>query len=357
MRQQPGVHRRGRRQLPAARSRLAHSVRRSRASRRRRGPRTRRRRRCTASARATSRRMGAELARGPRVHARSTPPTATGVVIVNEIVRHALSRRGGAVGRIVRSSATGIGPLGLESDARAAAPPPGSRCRTAADAFEVVGVVKDVRNVPLGQTRRAGDLLHDAAVSVPRAVPHGARGRSRAPRWRPCATGAEAGGAERADGARRRRGASASPQRTAEPRLLMTMLVVLRRAGGAARGARRLRPVLVVGGAAHARAGDPADARRQAGERRAVSSCARARCSSSPASWSASSLIRVAARRAGARALRRVAERRRIDRVAAMIAAAGGRAHRVHPAGAARDARRSRGGPARRVKACVAQVD
>lgn len=96
--------------------------------------------------------LGARLAQG-----RAFQPTDTvdssAVVIVNEtFVRRYLSDRP-AVGRIFLTTAGGIGPLGLNLKRARPAPPPGQPPLPPLPPtrFEIVGVVKDVRNVPLGQ--------------------------------------------------------------------------------------------------------------------------------------------------------------------------------------------------------------
>ena len=83
--------------------------------------------------------------------------------------------------------------------------------------------------------------------------------------------------------------------RTAEPRLLMTTLTCVRRAGGVPGGARGLRALLVVGRLAPARAGDSPHAGRAAVSRWQPPSCATASCSSrsaSPAGGCSSSRLR-----------------------------------------------------------------
>lgn len=69
-----------------------------------------------------------------------------GVVIVNEAFARRHLPRGPSVGQVVRLWSTGIGPLGL--NLVAAAPSTGHQGLP----YEVVGIVKDIRNVPLGQT-------------------------------------------------------------------------------------------------------------------------------------------------------------------------------------------------------------
>jgi len=90
--------------------------------------------------------MGATMARG-RTFTEFDHKDSTGAVIVNEsFVKRYLSDVD-AVGQVVRTWATGIGPLGthLKSPPNYRPPPEGMPS-------EIVGVVKDVNNVPLGQT-------------------------------------------------------------------------------------------------------------------------------------------------------------------------------------------------------------
>jgi hypothetical protein len=86
--------------------------------------------------------MGARIVAG-RAFSRFDGTNAPGVVIVNEtFARRYLEE--GAVGCTVRTWTSGIGPLGVNLKAGRAHAPEGFP-------FEVVGVVADVRNAPLGQ--------------------------------------------------------------------------------------------------------------------------------------------------------------------------------------------------------------
>lgn len=88
--------------------------------------------------------MGAQLSAG-RMFSAFDHKDAAGAVIVNEsFAKRYLSD--GWNGRVLRSWATGIGPLGthLKSPPNYRPPPEGMPS-------EVIGVIKDVRNVPLGQ--------------------------------------------------------------------------------------------------------------------------------------------------------------------------------------------------------------
>lgn len=87
--------------------------------------------------------MGAEIASG-RAFTAFDGADASGVVVVNDTFAQRYLPQGRAVGTVIRLSATGIGPLGVNLKASAASAHEGIP-------FEVVGVVKDVRNVPLGQ--------------------------------------------------------------------------------------------------------------------------------------------------------------------------------------------------------------
>jgi putative ABC transport system permease protein len=94
--------------------------------------------------------MGVELAEG-RAFTTFDGMDSAAVVVVNEaFARRFLS--GDAVGRVITTTSTGIGPLGLNL-ARVRLAPEGQRAvHLPPTPFEIIGVVKDVRNVPLGQT-------------------------------------------------------------------------------------------------------------------------------------------------------------------------------------------------------------
>jgi putative ABC transport system permease protein len=90
--------------------------------------------------------MGASMA-GGRTFTAFDNRDAAGAVIVNEsFARRYLADRH-PVGQVIRTWATGIGPLGthLKSPPNYRPPPEGMPS-------EIVGVVKDIRNVPLGQS-------------------------------------------------------------------------------------------------------------------------------------------------------------------------------------------------------------
>ncbi|MGE0865420.1 MAG: ABC transporter permease [Vicinamibacterales bacterium] len=88
--------------------------------------------------------MGAELIAG-RAFSAFDGAASTGVVVVNESFarRHFEGRN--AIGRVVRNWASQIGPLGVNLKAGGTRPPHEGM------PFEIVGVVRDIRNVPLGQ--------------------------------------------------------------------------------------------------------------------------------------------------------------------------------------------------------------
>jgi putative ABC transport system permease protein len=86
--------------------------------------------------------MGAVVAQG-RSFTAFDGPQSTAVVIVNEAFARRFLADGGALGRGVISYASGIGPLG-RSLLHVSGRPEAVR-------YEVIGVVRDIRNVPLGQ--------------------------------------------------------------------------------------------------------------------------------------------------------------------------------------------------------------
>ena len=87
--------------------------------------------------------MGATIAEGRALTTFDNADNA-GVVVVNESFATRYLTQSRAVGQILRIHATGIGPLGLNLKASGPRVPEGMP-------FEVVGVVSDIRNVPLGQ--------------------------------------------------------------------------------------------------------------------------------------------------------------------------------------------------------------
>jgi putative ABC transport system permease protein len=87
--------------------------------------------------------MGATVV-GGRTFTAFDDAAARGVVVVNETFARRHLPEGRAVGTVMRIAATGIGPLGVNLLAGAAHQPGGL-------AYEVIGVVRNIRNVPLGQ--------------------------------------------------------------------------------------------------------------------------------------------------------------------------------------------------------------
>jgi putative ABC transport system permease protein len=93
--------------------------------------------------------LGAPLAAG-RAFTPFDGPDSAPVVIVNETFARQFFGSGPATGRVLVSYTTRIGPIGANLFAPPA-PPPGSPSRPPVMRFEVVGVVRDIRNAPLGQ--------------------------------------------------------------------------------------------------------------------------------------------------------------------------------------------------------------
>ena len=101
--------------------------------------------------------MGAGIAEG-RAFAPSDEMDSAGVVIVNETFARRFFADGRAVGRIVTTLSGAIGPLGVNL-VRIRPRPPGTPppapgappVHVPPTPFEVIGVVKDVRNAPFGQ--------------------------------------------------------------------------------------------------------------------------------------------------------------------------------------------------------------
>jgi predicted permease len=89
--------------------------------------------------------MGAEFVAG-RAFTAFDNRDSVGVVIVNESFARRHLADGNPLGKTVRSWATGIGPLGTHLKS-----PPNYRPPAEGMPHEVIAVVKDVRNVPLGQ--------------------------------------------------------------------------------------------------------------------------------------------------------------------------------------------------------------
>jgi putative ABC transport system permease protein len=98
--------------------------------------------------------LGASMAAG-RAFATSDEADSTGVVIVNETFASRFFMDGRAVGKVITSSTGAIGPLGLNlvrtRPRLPGTPPPTQPVHLPPTAYEVVGVVRDVRNAPFGQ--------------------------------------------------------------------------------------------------------------------------------------------------------------------------------------------------------------
>ncbi|MFN2445149.1 MAG: hypothetical protein ABR606_06150 [Vicinamibacterales bacterium] len=97
---------------------------------------------------------------------------ATPVVIVNETFANRFLSKSDAVGGIVVSTAGAIGPLGLNlmmprPPHVPGTPPPASSVR-----YEIVGVVRDVRNAPLGQLVEPALIFRrDSSLSASNSSP------------------------------------------------------------------------------------------------------------------------------------------------------------------------------------------
>jgi hypothetical protein len=87
--------------------------------------------------------MGASLVEGRLFTPFDNRDTA-GEIVVNETFARRYLPAGRAVGTVVRLQTSSVGPLGVNLKASGTHEPAGQ-------AFEVIGVVRDIRNVPLGQ--------------------------------------------------------------------------------------------------------------------------------------------------------------------------------------------------------------
>jgi len=101
--------------------------------------------------------LGAALAQG-RAFAPTDEMDTAGVVVVNESFAQRFFSDGRAVGRVITTTSGAIGPLGLNlvriRPRDPGTPPPAANAppvHTPPTSFEVIGVVKDVRNAPFGQ--------------------------------------------------------------------------------------------------------------------------------------------------------------------------------------------------------------
>ena len=90
--------------------------------------------------------MGASLSAG-RTFTAFDHKDAAGVVIVNDTFVRRYLNGVNPVGQVIRSWSTNVGPLGSNLKA----PPPPGQPNHEGMPFEVVGVIKDINNVPLGQ--------------------------------------------------------------------------------------------------------------------------------------------------------------------------------------------------------------
>jgi putative ABC transport system permease protein len=96
--------------------------------------------------------FGAEMSHGRSFQTYDTTDSAP-VVVVNESFAKRFLASGTGLGRVFLTSSTAVGPLGLNLKRARPAPPPGQQLpHLPPTRFEIVGVVKDIRNVPLGQT-------------------------------------------------------------------------------------------------------------------------------------------------------------------------------------------------------------
>jgi putative ABC transport system permease protein len=159
--------------------------------------------------------MGATLAEG-RAFTPFDGAGSAAVVMVNETFARRYLSGGPAVGRVLRLWATGIGPLGVNLKAPAAQSHDGMT-------FDIVGVVRDIRNVPLGQAVEPAIYFStrqfpfsEIFVAVKAASPDVALSAVR--------NGLKAAAPEVPMGAARTWG-DRFGARTAEPRLLMALLL------------------------------------------------------------------------------------------------------------------------------------
>jgi putative ABC transport system permease protein len=99
--------------------------------------------------------LGAALAAG-RLFSTLDAPDAQPVVVVNETFARSYLRDRAAVGQSILTMTNGIGPLGANLARRrllGPAPADGSpRLHTPPTPFQIVGVVRDIRNAPIGQS-------------------------------------------------------------------------------------------------------------------------------------------------------------------------------------------------------------
>jgi putative ABC transport system permease protein len=159
--------------------------------------------------------MGAEVVRGREFSASTDTADGAPVIIVNETFATRFLSDGATLGRFVRINASGVGPLGsnLMWKQHAAAP----------TRFEVVGVVRDIRNAPLGQNVEPAIYFANAQFPF-RELFISIRAASRAT----AIAGISAALKQAAPGVpfgTPRTWGEIRASRTAEPRLLMSVLV------------------------------------------------------------------------------------------------------------------------------------
>lgn len=159
--------------------------------------------------------MGATMSEG-RSFTPFDGPASAGVVVVNESFARRYLADSRAAGRVIRVWASGIGPLGVNLKASREQMHSGMP-------FEVVGVIKDVRDVPIGQTIEPAIYFStrqfpfsEVQVAVRAATPAAARAAVQAALRQ--AAPMVPMGLSQTWGER-------FAARTAEPRLLMTILI------------------------------------------------------------------------------------------------------------------------------------
>jgi putative ABC transport system permease protein len=161
--------------------------------------------------------MGAEILRGRAFSSTIDTTDSVPVVVVNETFATRFLTGGRTVGRSVRTGAFGVGPLGRNliraRDPKSQIPIP----------FEVVGIVRDVRNAPLGQSMEPA--IYFASTQFPfRELFLTVRATTR-----PAAVEAVAAALRRVaptvPSTQARTWGEIRAARTAEPRLLMSVLV------------------------------------------------------------------------------------------------------------------------------------
>jgi putative ABC transport system permease protein len=160
--------------------------------------------------------MGAEIVRGRGFTTADTPDSVP-VVLVNETFATRYLTGGRTVGRFVRIGAFGVGPLArnlmLTRDGAAHRPVD----------FEVVGIVRDVRNAPLGQ--HVEPAIYFASTQFPFKEMSLTLRAAQRPAALAAVTGALRRAAPGVPFTQARTWGEIQATRTAEPRLLMSVLV------------------------------------------------------------------------------------------------------------------------------------